>query len=66
MNDPVQHQLEAYKDRDLEAFMEAYAPDVRIEDGSGEEILKGFPEEIHAAVAYRVNDGAIDLVRMFM
>jgi hypothetical protein len=111
MNDPVQHQLEAYNDRDLEAFMEAYAPDVRIEDGSGEEILsgleamrgfyeslfenspnlrcevvsrvslgswvideeevsglqaEGFPEEVHAAVAYRVNDGEIDLVRMFM
>lgn len=111
MNDPVQHQLEAYSDRDLEAFVEAYSPDVRIEDGSGKEILngleemrgfyeglfenspalrckvvsrvsvgnwvideeeisglqaEGFPEEVHAAVAYRVNDGEIDFVRMFM
>lgn len=111
MIDPVQHQLEAYNARDVDAFLEAYSPDVRIEDGSGEEILsgleemrifyeslfenspelrcevgnrlsvgnwvideeevsglqaEGFPEEVYAAIAYRVNDGTINFVRMFM
>ena len=111
MNDPVQHQLEAYNARDVEAFLEAYSADVRVETGSGKEILggwdemrgfyeglfenspdlhcevvnrvsvgswvideeevsglqaDGFPEELRAVVAYRVNDGKIGLVRMFM
>lgn len=63
MHDPVEHQLRAFNRRDLDAFMESYAGDTRIEDGSGEE---GFPEEAHAAVAYRIADGEIDFVRMFM
>lgn len=111
MTDPVQQQLEAYNERNLEEFLEAYASDILIEDGAGEEIMRGmeqlrafygelfsnspdlhcdvvnrisvgnwvideekiegvhaegFPEEAHAAVAYRVTDGEITLVRMFM
>lgn len=47
MTNPVQHQLEAYNNRDLEAFMEAYAPGTRIEDGKGEALMSG-AEEIRA------------------
>lgn len=109
--DPVQHQLDAYNARDLEAFMEAYTPDVRVEDGEGNELMDGaeamrafygdlfekssdlhcevvdrtrvgnwvideeqvegivadgFPEKAHAVVAYRVSDGRVDFVRMFV
>lgn len=111
MTDPVDQQLEAFNERDLEEFLEPYAADTLIEDGAGEEMMRGeeqmrafygevfsnspdlncevvnrisvgdwvideekieglhaegFPEEAHAAVAYRVTDGEISLVRMFM
>lgn len=71
MNGPVDRQLEAFNERNLEEFLEAHAPDALVEDGSGEEIIEdlhaeGFPEEAHAAVAYRVTDGEITLVRMFI
>lgn len=41
MTDPVQQQLEAFNERNLEDFLEAYASDTLIEDGSGEEIMRG-------------------------
>lgn len=44
MTDPVQHQLDAFNNRDLEAFMEAFAPDARIEDGTGEVLMNGAEE----------------------
>lgn len=44
MTDPVQHQLDAFNSRDLDSFMEAYAPDVRVEDGRGEELMSGAEE----------------------
>ena len=44
MTDPVQHQLQAFNRRDLDAFMEAYTADVRIEDGKGGKILSGTEE----------------------
>lgn len=111
MTDPVERQVQAFNARDLEAFLEPYAADTRVEDGSGEEIMsgleemrqfygdlfanspdlhcdvlhrislgswvideekvegahaEGFPEQIYAAVAYRVGNGQITFVRMFM
>jgi hypothetical protein len=44
MTNPVQHQVDAYNDRDLDAFMEAYAPDVRVENGKGETMMEGVEE----------------------
>lgn len=111
MDDPVQQQLQAYNDRDLDRFMDAYAPDARFEDAHGGPILtgademreffgamfansptlhcdvvnriavgdwvideeriagahaEGFPEEMHAAVAYRVEGGKITFARILM
>lgn len=39
--DPVQAQLEAYNDRDIERFIAAYAPDIVIEDGDGTVLMQG-------------------------
>lgn len=39
--DPVQAQLDAYNARDLEAFVACYAPDVVMEDGQGQVMLRG-------------------------
>jgi len=47
MEDPVQHQLKAFNNRDVEAFMEAYSPEITVEDGSGEKMMSG-SEEIRA------------------
>ena len=111
MTNPVQQQLEAYNDRDIDRFMDAYVPEARYEDGDGGAILtgaqemreffgamfanspelhcdvvsrisvgdwvideervtgvqaEGFPEEIHAAVAYKVEDGKITFARILM
>lgn len=44
MTDPVQHQLDPFNSRDLRAFMDAYAPDTRIEDGTGEKLMSGAEE----------------------
>lgn len=111
MNDPVDHQLRAYNNGDLEAFLEAYSDDATVENGEGEEMMsgieemrafyanlfesspnlhcnvvnrisvgqwvideeevrgaqmEGFPEEIHATVAYQVSGGEITFVRMFI
>lgn len=110
MENPVQHQLEAFNNKDIDAFMEAFSGDAKVENGSGEEIMRGseemrvfyrnvfknspnlhcdivnritvgdwiideeklnglnangFPEEVHAVVAYEVNNGQITFVRMF-
>lgn len=47
MTNPVQNQLDAYNRRDLDAFMDAYAPDTRVEDGAGTELMSG-AEELRA------------------
>ena len=39
--DAVQVQLDAYNRRDLEAFLSAYAPDVVLEDGAGNAMIRG-------------------------
>jgi len=39
--DPVQGQLDAFNERNLERFLSYYAPDTRIEDGSGNLIVQG-------------------------
>lgn len=44
MNDPVEHQLQAFNARNLDAFLEAYAPNVRIEDGEGDAMMSGIDE----------------------
>ena len=35
MTDPVQQQIDAYNDRDLDSFVAAYAEDAVLEDGEG-------------------------------
>lgn len=35
MTDPVQQQLDAYNDRDLDRFIDAYSPEARFVDGEG-------------------------------
>ena len=47
MTHPVEHQLEAFNARDLDAFIEAYASGARIEDGEGQEMMSG-TEELRA------------------
>lgn len=44
MKDPVQHQLEAFNSRDIDDFMEAYAPDTTVENGDGEKMMSGSKE----------------------
>jgi hypothetical protein len=44
MTDPVQHQFEAFNNRDLDAFMEAYASNTQVEDGTGEKLMSGTEE----------------------
>lgn len=44
MEDPVEHQLQAFNARDLDAFLEAYGPDVRVENGEGEDLMRGIEE----------------------
>ena len=111
MSGPVDQQLEAFNDRDLDRFMDAFAGDTQVEDGDGTRIMsgaaemrpfyeamfsdspdlhcdvvnrisvgdwvideekvvgvqaEGFPEELHSAVAYKVEGGKITRVRFFM
>lgn len=40
--DPVQEQVDAYNARDVERFVAAYDPDVVIEDGAGNVMLRGY------------------------
>lgn len=44
MEDPIQHQVKAFNNRDIDAFMEAYAPEISVENGKGEEIMSGADE----------------------
>lgn len=44
MRNPVEQQLQAFNDRDLESFLDAYAKDVRHEDGEGNVIMNGTDE----------------------
>lgn len=44
MEDPVQHQLEAFNRRNIDAFMESYGPEITVENGSGEEMMSGTDE----------------------
>lgn len=68
--DPVQEQLEAYNARDLERFIACYTPDVVIEDGAGNLLMRGhdamrerygpmfaqFPE-LHCRIVTRIRIG---------
>lgn len=69
--DPVQEQLAAFNERDLERFVAAYAPDVVIEDGTGQPMAQGrdgmrglygplFAQSpaLHADVGTRITVGA--------
>lgn len=38
---PVQEQLAAFNERDVERFVAAYAPGIVIEDGAGQPLLQG-------------------------
>ena len=44
MKNPVQHQVEAFNNRDIDAFLKAFATDVRAENGRGEEMMSGREE----------------------
>ncbi|SMO84494.1 nuclear transport factor 2 family protein [Fodinibius sediminis] len=44
MENPVEHQVKAFNNRNLDAFMEAFAADINVENGSGEELLSGQQE----------------------
>jgi hypothetical protein len=41
MADPVQQQIDAYNDRDLEGFLAVYAEDAVLEDGRGNVMAPG-------------------------
>ena len=47
MTNPVQHQVEAFNNRNIDAFLEAYATETRVENGKGEEMISG-KEELRA------------------
>ena len=42
--DPMQAQLEAFNNRDLEAFLACYAPDIVIEGPDGAPMMRGHDE----------------------
>lgn len=44
MENPVQHQIKAFNNRNLDTFLEAFATDIRVENGSGEEMINGYKE----------------------
>ncbi len=41
MSDPVQQQIDAYNNRDLDGFVAAYAEDAVLEDGEGNVMARG-------------------------
>jgi uncharacterized protein (TIGR02246 family) len=70
-NDAVARQVSAYNRRDLDAFLECYAPDVVIENAKGDVVMEGrnamraaygelFAEspELHVEIATRIRIGA--------
>ena len=67
---PVEEQLLAYNDRDLERFVSVYAPDVVFENGENKLLIKGLDQirkdygnmfatypELHCKVISRINVG---------
>lgn len=44
MDNPVQHQVKAFNNRNIDAFLKAFASDVKAENGSGEEMMSGLDE----------------------
>ena len=69
-NDAVARQVSAYNRRDLDAFLECYAPDVVIENAKGDVVMEGriamraaygelFAEspELHVEIATRIRIG---------
>lgn len=68
--DAVERQLDAFNRRDLEGFLAAYAPDVVIEDGAGQVMMRGHDgmramygplfaqsPDLHAEVVTRIGVG---------
>jgi len=68
--DPVEEQLLAYNDRDLERFIAAYMPDVVFEDGENTILTKGHDQirksygnmfathpELHCKIVSRIKVG---------
>ncbi len=68
--DPVQEQVDAFNDRDVERFLAAYSPDAVIEDGMGNVTAKGHDAlramyaplfehspNLHVRVAHRIHVG---------
>lgn len=77
--DPVQAQLEAYNARDVERFVACYHPDVVIEDGAGNLLMRGHDAmrerygpmfarytELHCNIVnrIRINDYVVDEERI--
>ena len=70
MDDPVQSQLDAFNEHDLDGFLAAYREDAVVTDGTGAESIRGldamrsaysalferFPD-VHADVPHRVAAG---------
>lgn len=69
--DPVQGQLDAFNNRDLERFLSCYAPDAVIEDADGNVTMRGHEDmrpvyaalfesspKLHAEVVQRIRSGA--------
>lgn len=44
MDKPVKHQVNAFNKRDIDSFLEAYAPEIEIENGNGETLMNGLDE----------------------
>lgn len=42
MTDPVQQQIDAYNNQDLDGFVAAYSEDVVLEDGEGNVMAQGY------------------------
>lgn len=68
--DPVQAQLDAFNARDLDRFLACYHPDVVVEDGAGEVLMRGHEgmrgmyaplfahsPSLHCEVVHRINLG---------
>jgi hypothetical protein len=56
MDDPVAAHIEAYNERDLDRFVECFAPDCVMEDGQGAVLARGHADlQRHFAVLFRDN-----------
>jgi hypothetical protein len=69
-SDPVARQVDAYNDRDIDAFLSCYAPDTVIEDAAGKVVMRGHDAmrtayaeffaaspNLHAEIATRIRIG---------